>query len=100
MVNRLARGNRKGSAPPPGEMTSSNATSIQLGSYQLGARLGEGGSSEVFRATGPDGREVAVKLLGPHAELDDERARSRFRREIELVGELDHPHLVQAARLR
>jgi tetratricopeptide (TPR) repeat protein len=76
-------------------MTSSNATSIQVGSYQLGARLGEGGSSEVYRAVGPDGAEVAIKLLGPHAELDDDRARRRFVREIALVGELDHPHLVK-----
>ncbi len=34
----------------------------RIGPYALGARLGEGGMARVYRATGPDGGDVALKL--------------------------------------
>ncbi|HUH03842.1 MAG TPA: protein kinase [Kofleriaceae bacterium] len=77
-------------------MTSSNrATTIRLGSYQLAERVGEGGSAHVYRAVGDDGSEVAIKLLSPSAELDDDSARARFEREIRVLAELRHPAVVQ-----
>lgn len=77
-------------------MTSSNrATTIRLGSYQLAERVGEGGSAHVYRAVADDGREVAIKLLSPSAELDDDSARARFEREIRVLAELRHPAVVQ-----
>jgi Flp pilus assembly protein TadD len=76
-------------------MTSSSASSIQIGSYQLFERVGEGASGQVHRGRGPDGADVAVKLLGPHADLDDGAARARFEREIRLLSELDHPSVVR-----
>lgn len=66
--------------------------SIELGPYQLLERIGEGGSGQVYRARGPAGI-VAVKLLGPAADMD-EAARARFRREIAALEQLAHPHLV------
>lgn len=77
-------------------MTSSNnASSISIGSYQLFERVGEGSSAQVYRATGPDGKPVAVKLLSPTAQLDDSSAHARFEREIAILSELDHPNLVK-----
>jgi serine/threonine-protein kinase len=70
--------------PPP--------SSIAVGRYQLFERLGEGGSGQVYRATGPDGI-VAIKVLSPAADLDAS-ARARFRREITALAHLEHPHLV------
>ncbi len=66
--------------------------SIELGPYQLLDRIGEGGSGQVYRARGPAGM-VAVKVLGPAADLDD-AARARFHREIAALGQLAHPNLV------
>ncbi|MGI8330731.1 serine/threonine-protein kinase [Actinomadura scrupuli] len=54
----------------------------RLGSYELTGRLGEGGQGVVYSATGPDGTEVAVKLLRPDL-TEDEAARSRFVREVQ-----------------
>ncbi|MFG2003491.1 serine/threonine-protein kinase [Spirillospora sp. NPDC048911] len=57
----------------------------RLGGYELVGRLGEGGQGAVFLGRDPaTGRQVAIKLL--HAELNEnERARSRFLREFEVV---------------
>ncbi len=66
---------------------------LQLGPYVFHQRLGEGGSGQVWRATGPAG-EVAVKILGPGADLDD-AARARFGREVAALARLDHPNLVR-----
>ncbi len=68
------------------------ASNIQLGPYRFHERLGEGGSGQVYRATGPDG-SVAVKILGPSGELDD-AATARFKREIAALQQLAHPSLV------
>jgi hypothetical protein len=68
------------------------SASLELGPYQLLERIGEGGSGQVYRAVGPAG-PVAVKVLGPAADLDD-ASRARFAREIAALGQLAHPHLV------
>jgi hypothetical protein len=68
------------------------APTLQLGPYTLHERIGEGGSGQVYRASGPGG-PVAVKILGPASDLDD-AARARFLREIAALGQLSHPSLV------
>lgn len=70
------------------------APSIRIASYELFERLGEGGSGQVYRAQTADGTAVAVKLLGPAADLDPEAAQARFRREVEILRGLDHHALV------
>jgi predicted Ser/Thr protein kinase len=53
----------------------------RLGAYELIGRLGEGGQGVVYLGRGPDGMDVAIKLL--RADLtEDEDARSRFVREV------------------
>jgi len=59
------------------------------GPYTLVRRLAGGGMGEVWAATGPDGREVAVKLL-PEGSLADATARARFAREVEAARRVRH----------
>ncbi len=56
-------------------------------------RLGEGPSSEVFRAVDTRlGRTVALKILRPHIEFDPQ-ARERFEREAKHTSNLAHPSI-------
>ena len=66
--------------------------SLEVGPYQLGERIGEGGSGQIYRALGPTG-PVAIKILGPATDLDA-AAHARFAREIAALGQLSHPNLV------
>src|SRR5688572_19528088 len=61
--------------------------------YQLDRELTGGGMSRVFVATERAlGRTVVVKVLSP--ELSVGVNRERFRREIQLAAQLQHPHVV------
>ncbi|MDL4775283.1 WD40 repeat domain-containing serine/threonine protein kinase [Actinomadura xylanilytica] len=52
-----------------------------IGQYRTLAELGRGGMGRVLLGGGPDGRLVAVKLVGEEF-ADDQRFRVRFRREV------------------
>lgn len=67
---------------------------ICIGPYTCLERIGCGGAGEVYRAKGPQGAEVAVKLLHPHLARDGE-TRLRFEREAELLSQLHHPGLLR-----
>ena len=61
--------------------------------YDIERELGGGGMSRVFVATELSlGRKVVIKLLSP--ELIAEVNRGRFRREIQVAAQLQHPHIV------
>jgi serine/threonine-protein kinase len=61
--------------------------------YDIERELGGGGMSRVFVATERSlGRKVVIKLLSP--ELTAEVNRGRFRREIQVAAQLQHPHIV------
>jgi serine/threonine protein kinase len=67
-----------------------------LGEYELLERLGVGGMGEVYRARHRRlGKFVALKVMR-ETRLGSADALARFRRETEAVGQLDHPHLVEA----
>jgi outer membrane protein assembly factor BamB len=53
-----------------------------VGEFRLRARLGAGGMGQVFLATSPGGRMVAVKVIHPELARDSEFVR-RFRAEVE-----------------
>jgi serine/threonine-protein kinase len=61
--------------------------------YRLERELGGGGMSRVFLAVETAlGRNVVVKVLLP--ELAAGVSVDRFRREIQLAAQLQHPHIV------
>jgi serine/threonine protein kinase len=72
-------------------------TGTQLGQYELLELLGQGGMGTVYKAVhGLLKRVVALKVLSQE-HVTDANAVARFRREMEAVGRLQHPHIVQAS---
>ena len=66
----------------------------RLGSYEIIAKLGEGGMGEVYRARDSKlDREVAIKVLPAHL-ADDAEALARFEREAKAVAALSHPSIL------
>ncbi len=64
-----------------------------LGPYQIKSAIGAGGMGEVYRAHDTRlGRDVAIKVLGPHLTASPE-ARARFEREARTISRLTHPHI-------
>jgi hypothetical protein len=67
----------------------------KLGSYRLKARIGGGGSGEVWLARqDPLGRSVALKVLKERGATDDESIR-RFEREARAASQLKHPNTIR-----
>ncbi|WP_374602644.1 protein kinase [Arenimonas sp.] len=67
-------------------------TPEQLGRWRIGAVLGRGGMSVVYRArssVAPEDQVAAVKLLALPTPSDE--ARARFAREIQILARLRHP---------
>ncbi|MEO8348818.1 MAG: protein kinase, partial [Acidobacteriota bacterium] len=65
----------------------------RLGPYEILSPLGAGGMGEVYRARDPRiGRDVAIKILPAAFAADGERL-ARFRREAQMLGSLNHPHI-------
>ncbi len=69
------------------------APGARLGSYEITARIGEGGMGEVYRATDTIlKRQVALKVLPEELALDRERL-ARLQREAEVLASLNHPNI-------
>jgi serine/threonine-protein kinase len=67
----------------------------KLGTYEVLAKLGEGGMGEVYRARDTElGRDVALKIL-PAALANDPERLARFKREAQLLASLNHPNIAQ-----
>jgi Tol biopolymer transport system component/tRNA A-37 threonylcarbamoyl transferase component Bud32 len=67
----------------------------RLGPYEISAQIGAGGMGEVYRATDTNlKRQVAIKVLPESLAGDPERL-ARFRREAELLAQLNHPNIAQ-----
>ncbi|MBF6222245.1 serine/threonine protein kinase [Nocardia abscessus] len=67
----------------------------QFAGFIVQARLGHGGSSEVYLARDPDGsRPVSLKILGPEDSRSPE-ARARFVHEFDILSALRHPDIVR-----
>ena len=62
-----------------------------IGRYRIVKELGRGGMGVVYRAQGPDGREVALKAITS----DDPQVKGRMQREIQTLCRLSHPGLVE-----
>jgi Tol biopolymer transport system component len=71
------------------------AVGTRLGSYEVSAKLGEGGMGEVYRARDTKlDRDVALKVLPPAVAGDPERL-IRFEREAKSLATLNHPNIAQ-----
>ena len=65
----------------------------RLGKYRLEKRLGTGGMCEVWKAKDcVEGIWVALKI--PHADINGERDNQSLFREVRLVAQLRHPHIM------
>ena len=64
-----------------------------VGPYRIDSLLGEGGMGHVYRAVGPDGREVALKLVKPEL-AEDAELRRRFGREARAASQVRDSHVV------
>ena len=64
-----------------------------LGSYQVTAKIGEGGMGEVYQARDTKlDRDVALKVLPEAFTADPDRA-ARFEREAKVLASLNHPNI-------
>lgn len=67
-----------------------------LRDFQLLEEIGSGGMGKVYRAHHSRlHRDVAIKILPPD-QFQDDAAVARFEREMQAVGQLTHPNIVQA----
>jgi hypothetical protein len=66
--------------------------SALAGRYTIERELGRGGMATVFLAHDRDGAEVALKLLNP--DLGSTIGADRFRREIRVATQLQHPNIL------
>src|SRR3990170_5007223 len=75
---------------PPMDLTPGQT----IGQYRIVQKIGEGGMGAVYKADQPSiPRAVVIKVLGSaFAEAPD--ARDRFRRELDMITRLEHPHIL------
>jgi serine/threonine protein kinase len=66
----------------------------RIGNYEILSRLGQGGVGTVYLGRSSSGLHVAIKMLHERLTKQD-RARSRFLREAEVLSRLKHPGIVQ-----
>ena len=67
---------------------------MQIGRYIVLEELGTGGFSTVYRVKDTVlGREVALKVMRPLL-LSDPTFVARFKREAQVIAQLDHPHII------
>ncbi len=60
-----------------------------IGDYRVVGLLGRGGFADVYKARGPDGSMVAIKML----HRLDEKSRARFVRESEILAQVRHRNI-------
>jgi serine/threonine-protein kinase len=79
---------------PAGASTIDDGRPRTIGAYEIEAEVGRGGMGVVYRARDRTlGRVVALKVLRP--DLDDDRARRRFVREVRAAAAVEHDHVVR-----
>ncbi|MDA1052621.1 MAG: protein kinase, partial [Planctomycetota bacterium] len=89
-------GSRDEGVSPDGVDEPAQAELQSVGVYEVLSKLGDGGMGTVYRAFHTKlKREVALKVLRPDR-LRTSEAITRFEREMEAVGKLDHPNIVRA----
>ena len=67
-----------------------------IGDYEILEEIGRGGMGIVYKAKHTLLQQTAAIKVLSQALLDDAQAVGRFRREMQLIGSLDHPNIVRA----
>ncbi|MFH1438094.1 MAG: serine/threonine-protein kinase [Pseudomonadota bacterium] len=84
-----------GTTPKPRDMPfEQDLAGMDFGKYHLEELIGIGGMGVVYRATGEDGKAVAVKILY-YSSGENEIIKKRFDRETEILESLDHKNIVK-----
>ncbi len=77
-----------------GRTTGDDLIGRQIGQYEILRELGRGGMATVYLARQTSmNRSVAIKIL-PREFLHDPQFIERFKREVQLVADLEHPHIL------
>ena len=77
-----------------GRATGDDLIGRQIGHYEILRELGRGGMATVYLARQTSmNRHVAIKIL-PREFLHDPQFIERFKREVQLVADLEHPHIL------
>ncbi len=72
-----------------------NRDILRIGPFEVVRKLGTGGMGQVFEAVHPDsGQRCAVKTVHSSGGMGVDALRA-IRREVEVLAELDHPHIVK-----
>ena len=82
--------------PPPVKERKSVSPAIAnlIPGYILSYQLGSGGFATVYKATGPDGKEYAIKLPKFIDETLDSSVLQKFKAEADIWGKLKHKNIV------
>ncbi|QDT65820.1 serine/threonine protein kinase [Calycomorphotria hydatis] len=75
------------------EASESTPQSTQVGEYQLVTPIAKGNLTEIWEATEPGGRTVALKMLTPEARKRSDLV-SMLKHEVKVCKGLEHPNLV------
>jgi WD40 repeat protein/serine/threonine protein kinase len=82
---------------PGGPAAAGGTVRDQVGQYRLLEKLGQGGMGTVYKAQHTLlKRVVALKVIAAER-MSDAKAVARFRREMEAVGQLQHPNIIAAS---
>lgn len=79
--------------PPSTPSSSPKKQPRNVGGYEIGDMLGQGGMGRVFRADDSSGRSIALKLLSPDLARSPD-ALARFKQEGLIASQINHPHCV------
>ena len=79
--------------PPSISSSSPKKQPRNVGGYEIGDMLGQGGMGRVFRADDSSGRSIALKLLSPDLARSPD-ALARFKQEGMIASQINHQHCV------
>ena len=81
--------------PEEAPASGSNPIPRQLGHYEIGEKIGQGGMAVVYRGVQPSlNRAVAIKVL-PTQFTNSPELLGRFEREASIISQLNHSNIVQ-----
>ncbi len=82
--------------PTKADLVRDDLSDFSIGPYQLADRIGRGGMGVVYRAQHKSlGKWFAIKFIA-HTALHDASVVQRFEQEIFALGQLQHPHIINA----